>query len=572
MAGNLKASVLYNFYGDAGNGELTVRENEIVTVVNQDIGEGWWEGINSTGSRGLFPATYVEIVEDAPPARAPPLPPQPVPQLSVSPPRDPAYDQIDEEWDDDWDGQSGTSDSYSGDYNFNSGPGTRTASMARAGTVKKSMNRFSTFVKSGGEAFLLGTAGQDAPTSSSNQVTIIETSDGMLWQANPRPFTCTVSEPEKKSKYKGIKSYVAYQLFPTHTNQPVSHRFKHFDWLYGRLVEKFPCISVPPIPDKQITGRYAEEFIQKRRQLLEVWINRVSRHPVIAQCEVFQHFLTCDSEKREKEWKIGKRKAECDKLTGAQFFYTISSPQQCLSQQQVENKVDQFKDFVKGMDESCKYTITKCEEFWDKVARSYRNEYKKFATGFASLSTSFATDNAAYSLPLTQAIADTAKTYDEIGEMCQDQPRKDVSQMIDLLREYNGMLTTFPDMIVVEKSAMAKAKECQKLQEEDKMEYTAVADITSRVDVITNCLFSEINHFQRERVRDFKFQMQQFLNQQIMFHQEFQEEMGMGSSFFKRPWNPEAWMFPRGVIQEEKEECREDEGRGMSEVGEREER
>ena len=43
-------------------------------------------------------------------------------------------------------------------------------------------------------------------------------------------------------------------LLLQHTNQPVAHRFKHFDWLYGRLVEKFPCISVPPLPDKQITG------------------------------------------------------------------------------------------------------------------------------------------------------------------------------------------------------------------------------------------------------------------------------------------------------------------------------
>jgi len=39
-----------------------------------------------------------------------------------------------------------------------------------------------------------------------------------------------------------------------HTSVSVAHRFKHFDWLYERLVQKFPCISVPPLPDKQITG------------------------------------------------------------------------------------------------------------------------------------------------------------------------------------------------------------------------------------------------------------------------------------------------------------------------------
>ncbi len=77
------------------------------------------------------------------------MPPQakPVVHLSVSPPSSTGYDHNDEEWDDDWDGQSGASDTYSGDYNFNSGPGQRTASMARAGTVKKSMNRSVLFIK-----------------------------------------------------------------------------------------------------------------------------------------------------------------------------------------------------------------------------------------------------------------------------------------------------------------------------------------------------------------------------------------------------------------------------------------
>ena len=48
--------------------------------------------------------------------------------------------------------------------------------------------------------------------------------------------------------------YYWSMFYLQHTNQPVAHRFKHFDWLYGRFVEKFPCISTPPLPDKQITG------------------------------------------------------------------------------------------------------------------------------------------------------------------------------------------------------------------------------------------------------------------------------------------------------------------------------
>ena len=29
---------------------------------------------------------------------------------------------------------------------------------------------------------------------------------------------------------------------------------------------------------------------------LQMWTNRVARHPVISRCDVFRHFLTCDEE------------------------------------------------------------------------------------------------------------------------------------------------------------------------------------------------------------------------------------------------------------------------------------
>lgn len=80
-------------------------------------------------------------MEDGPPMRPPPAPSQDSTQyLSVSPPS--GYDRNDGDWEDEWDdGNSAASDSYSGDYNFNTGNAARSMSMARTGTVKKSMNR-----------------------------------------------------------------------------------------------------------------------------------------------------------------------------------------------------------------------------------------------------------------------------------------------------------------------------------------------------------------------------------------------------------------------------------------------
>lgn len=41
------------------------------------------------------------------------------------------------------------------------------------------------------------------------------------------------------------------------TNKPVNHRYKHFDWLYERLLDKFgSAIPIPSLPDKQVTGKH----------------------------------------------------------------------------------------------------------------------------------------------------------------------------------------------------------------------------------------------------------------------------------------------------------------------------
>lgn len=38
-------------------------------------------------------------------------------------------------------------------------------------------------------------------------------------------------------------------------NIAVERRYKHFDWLHERLEEKFSLIPIPPLPDKQISGK-----------------------------------------------------------------------------------------------------------------------------------------------------------------------------------------------------------------------------------------------------------------------------------------------------------------------------
>ncbi|KAG2209836.1 hypothetical protein INT47_001985 [Mucor saturninus] len=82
----VSATVLFA-YEASENNEMTLHEGEIVHQIDQ-VDEGWWFGVSEDGKKqGLFPANYVQILEEeeeeevpvpqAPPAPAPPAPAAP---------------------------------------------------------------------------------------------------------------------------------------------------------------------------------------------------------------------------------------------------------------------------------------------------------------------------------------------------------------------------------------------------------------------------------------------------------------------------------------------------------------
>ncbi|XP_033617706.1 sorting nexin-18, partial [Fukomys damarensis] len=402
---------------------------------------------------------------------------------------------------------------------------------------------------------------------------------GPEWQENPYPFQCTIDDPTKQTKFKGMKSYISYKLVPTHTQVPVHRRYKHFDWLYARLAEKFPVISVPHLPEKQATGRFEEDFISKRRKGLIWWMNHMASHPVLAQCDVFQHFLTCPSSTDEKAWKQGKRKAEKDEMVGANFFLTLSTPPAAaLDLQEVESKIDGFKCFTKKMDDSALQLNHTANEFARKQVTGFKKEYQKVGQSFRGLSQAFELDQQAFSVGLNKAIAFTGDAYDAIGELFAEQPRQDLDPVMDLLALYQGHLANFPDIIHVQKElpgsfhrsrgrrcqwahlsaactyvsedtlvhiglprsswwgsnyrmrvgnpgALTKVKESRRHVEEGKMEVQKADGIQDRCNTISFATLAEIHHFHQIRVRDFKSQMQHFLQQQIIFFQKVTQKL-----------------------------------------------
>jgi sorting nexin-9/18/33 len=161
------------------------------------------------------------------------------------------------------------------------------------------------------DSYIMGTSSPSVPEG--EQVNIYLNEQGMyFWKPLDGRYTVTVTSPKMESKFKGIKKFIAYQLEPSFAPDPVSRRYKNFDWLHERLVEKYCLIPIPPLPDKQISGRYEDQFIEHRRAQLQQFVDWVCRHPILSKSEVWMHFLTC---KDQKKWKAGKRQAEKDPVS-----------------------------------------------------------------------------------------------------------------------------------------------------------------------------------------------------------------------------------------------------------------
>uniref|UniRef100_A0A672PKN4 Sorting nexin 9 n=1 Tax=Sinocyclocheilus grahami TaxID=75366 RepID=A0A672PKN4_SINGR len=500
------AQVLYDFAAELGNNELSIREGETITITNQNIGGGWIEAKNSRGEVGLVPEDYIEVSNGW------------IYTYIYIHIHTYIYSYIyiyiyiytvcaeDDEWDEEWDdvkSSGGYAESEAGEG------GAINRGGAHGSSMKISRNN---------------------NTHNKDVIQFIG-EVGPVWAYPDYQLDCVVADPKKGSKLYGLKSYIEYQVTPTTTNKPVNHRYKHFDWLYERLLEKYgSAIPIPCLPDKQVAGRFEDEFIKMRMERLQGWMTRMCRHPVISSSEVFQLFL---SYKDEKDWKMGKRKAEKDETVGVMVFSTIE-PEGLpdLDLIEVEQKCEQFNRFTRAMDDGVKDLLTIGNEHWKRCTGPLPKEYQRIGKAFQNLSSVFTSSGYEGEAALTDALTAAGKTYEEIAQMVAEQPKKDLHFLMETNNEYKGLLGCFPDTVGVHKAAIEKVKEADKLVAAGKITPSDKTTMSKRASTMSYSLQAEMNHFHSNRIYDYNRVMQQYLEQQVKFYEMIAEKLRHAHSQF----------------------------------------
>uniref|UniRef100_A0A3P9ID00 Sorting nexin n=1 Tax=Oryzias latipes TaxID=8090 RepID=A0A3P9ID00_ORYLA len=427
----------------------------------------------------------------------------------------------DDEWDDEWDEMKSTSG-----YSEPGEGGAIQRGGTHASSMKISLNKFPGFSKSGPELFLLC----KQAAKGKEKISIYLGEVGPVWFYPEAQLDCIVADPKKGSKMYGLKSYIEYQITPNTTNRPVNHRYKHFDWLYERLLDKFgSAIPIPSLPDKQVTGRFEEEFIKMRMERLQGWMTRMCRHPVVSSSEVFQLFL---SYKDEKDWKMGKRKAEKDETVGVMIFTTIEAEAPDLDLVEVEQKCEQFSRFTKAMDDGVKEILTVGNEHWKRCTGPLPKEYQRIGKAFQNLSSVFTSSGYQGEATLTDAMTAAGKTYEEIAQIVAEQPKKDLHFLMETNNEYKGLLGCFPDTIGVHKAAIDKVKEADKLVNTNKITAQDKVTMAKRASTMSYALQAEMNHFHSNRIYDYNRVMQQYLEEQVKFYETIAAKLRHAHSQF----------------------------------------
>lgn len=92
-------------------------------------------------------------------------------------------------------------------------------------------------------------------------------------------------------------AYIQYKIrLANYPGAAVPRRYKDFAWLHDALIKDHFGQEFPILPPKQTAGRFEETFVQQRRQELEVYLNELMTHEVLAQALPLEVFLTANAD------------------------------------------------------------------------------------------------------------------------------------------------------------------------------------------------------------------------------------------------------------------------------------
>ena len=112
------------------------------------------------------------------------------------------------------------------------------------------------------------------------------------------------------------RNYVTYLIETIPFDIKVRKRYSDFEWLRNILCIIYPNVTIPPMPKKNFSSRFNEEFINKRLRSLEKFLKGISIHPLLRNSKILYDFISIQNEN-----EFNDKKNEYNKLKSPQHLY-----------------------------------------------------------------------------------------------------------------------------------------------------------------------------------------------------------------------------------------------------------
>ena len=98
-----------------------------------------------------------------------------------------------------------------------------------------------------------------------------------------------VSDPIKNKE--GIKEFTSYTLQGSKIPEPVSRRYRDFDALRKKFIERWPGIYIPNIPHKKTVGATDKEIVDLRIEMINRFLKKLSHIDYLFNSDEMELFL-----------------------------------------------------------------------------------------------------------------------------------------------------------------------------------------------------------------------------------------------------------------------------------------
>ncbi|XP_078687198.1 sorting nexin-2-like isoform X3 [Branchiostoma floridae x Branchiostoma belcheri] len=348
-------------------------------------------------------------------------------------------------------------------------------------------------------------------------------------------FTLDIKVHDPGKVGDGMGAYMSYKV-TTQTSIPafrrpsmtVTRRFSDFLGLHEKLSQKHVHVGriVPPAPEKSVVGMTkikmskedtsSTEFVEKRRALLERFLQRISIHPVLQMDPDFRDFLEQDELPRATSTSA---------VSGAGVLRLIKGVGDTLSKVTIKmDESDQWFEEKQNQVEALDQQLKKLHASVEALV-TYRKELGISTAAFAK-STAMLSNSEEHTA-LSRALSQLAEVEEKIEQVHLEQADNDFFLLSELLKDYIGIIQSIRVVFHERVKSFhnwqnAQQNLAKKREQEAKFKQTGKTDKIAQAqeeirewegkvekgredfEEISKTIRTEIRRFETNRVKDFR--------------------------------------------------------------------